>query len=362
MFKYVALTVISLLVLSNLFLIIYVLKIKKKTKELERFEILADILEVSNRYTNVFKALKDINSIILNAFDMDYSSFFILHNDDYLVLKDTNITNEEAVQNLSSIKDYRDNSGDAEDIRDFRHVFEERRYIWLYSDEELVYPGAKERGIHSAFMVPLIANGKLIGVWLIEDCSPDFANRIDSLNIVMIADYISSILAYGLYVYFDELTQLPKREFLNEFINDCKKANKRFSIVYSDIDNFSNFNNEYGHDVGDQVLKTVAGVYLKNIRQNDMVGRYGGEEILFCLPDCNKQESVEIIERVRQALENELIQVKDKTLNITASFGVCTYPDDFKEQDGIDIKKIIKLADERMYMAKNQGKNRVISN
>lgn len=129
------------------------------------------------------------------------------------------------------------------------------------------------------------------------------------------------------------------------------RTNKDFGVVLFDIDHFKSINDRFGHDVGDQVLQIVASIASEHLPNGSAVGRFGGEEFLVIGTELTQVELTIIAENIRQALEN----CHDAPTKITASFGVahamsCNNP-----------KQLIKEADQKMYIAKNSGRNQVVS-
>lgn len=156
----------------------------------------------------------------------------------------------------------------------------------------------------------------------------------------------------------DSLTQVLSRRYclerINEEIERSKKFNYKFSFLMSDIDHFKNFNDHYGHLVGDAILKEVSKAIKENIRQIDLIGRYGGEEFLIILTETDKEQAVAAAQRIRQSIEYRHIRVYDEDLKVTISIGVSTFPDDAR-----NVKSLIEKADSALYQAKQTGRNRV---
>ncbi|MDD3365537.1 MAG: GGDEF domain-containing protein, partial [Syntrophomonas sp.] len=117
-----------------------------------------------------------------------------------------------------------------------------------------------------------------------------------------------------------------------------------------DIDHFKKVNDSYGHQTGDQVLRTVADIIKSNLREVDLVGRYGGEEFLVILPHTDRNSGFQVAERIRRQIEGKSFTANG--LKITISIGVSQYRNS-------EIGKFIELADELMYQAKTKGRNRV---
>ncbi len=159
----------------------------------------------------------------------------------------------------------------------------------------------------------------------------------------------------------DTLTGIYNRRFINEFlineIERSKRMNKRFSIAMLDIDDFKKLNDTYGHMAGDAVLKFMSNLIAESLRKSDIVGRYGGEEFIIIMPETDMKVSGLVSERVRKKIEDGAIPLsKKKSVNITASFGIASFPD-----DGISSDDLLITADDRLYKAKKEGKNKVCS-
>ncbi|WP_417333598.1 diguanylate cyclase [Halarcobacter sp.] len=153
----------------------------------------------------------------------------------------------------------------------------------------------------------------------------------------------------------DQLTGLFNRQKFNEIFKKEIKREKRYnnnlSLIIFDIDNFKNFNDDFGHNVGDEVLKIISKVLLENIREHDSVARWGGEEFLVLLPQTDELGAKNVAEKIRKAIES--YKRDDIPRQITASFGVTRFKKDDNETS------ILKKADDALYKAKKEGKNRV---
>jgi diguanylate cyclase (GGDEF)-like protein len=156
----------------------------------------------------------------------------------------------------------------------------------------------------------------------------------------------------------DSLTQLfSRRHFLDrsrEEFNRSRKFKYKFSFLMVDIDKFKEFNDKYGHLVGDAILREVSKTIKETIRQIDFVGRYGGEELSIILVETDKEQASLAAERFRQAIEVKNIRVYDEELKVTISIGVSTFPG-----DGERIERLIEAADKALYAAKQAGRNKV---
>jgi diguanylate cyclase (GGDEF)-like protein len=145
------------------------------------------------------------------------------------------------------------------------------------------------------------------------------------------------------------------QDWLESEIQRAVRMPIAISMVLCDIDHFKKFNDTYGHPLGDQVLKTVTGVFRANVRKNDLAARYGGEEFALVLLNSDRRSAVKFADRVRQAVAKTKIDFAGEKLGVTVSMGVATFPDDAREKAAL-----IELADKALYAAKQGGRNRVV--
>jgi diguanylate cyclase (GGDEF)-like protein len=157
----------------------------------------------------------------------------------------------------------------------------------------------------------------------------------------------------------DGLTGLFNHAVLMElFEKEVKKQERSIrsiSFMMLDIDFFKKVNDTYGHLAGDMIIKQVADILKSSVRDSDIVGRYGGEEFGVVLPEANAQEACIVGERIRQAVENNAFDIGTEKVKITLSVGI--YVKD--HADAIGYKEVIKKADDALYKAKQNGRNRV---
>lgn len=153
----------------------------------------------------------------------------------------------------------------------------------------------------------------------------------------------------------DKLTGTLTRKYLEDGLNDLIQTtnnyNGKFSVIMYDLDRFKRVNDKFGHQIGDEVLKKVSKVVMNNIDRNSLLGRYGGEEFVIMLPDVDTNQAIVISNRIREKIYEEKI-LGDRA-NITVSMGVSTYP-----THGYTSKELIEKADQALYNAKENGRNR----
>ena len=155
----------------------------------------------------------------------------------------------------------------------------------------------------------------------------------------------------------DSLTGLNNRfQFMTLgrlYFEAAKRAGTRLAVAVYDVDHFKRVNDTWGHDVGDIVLKNLSQVALKVFRASDVLGRLGGEEFAVVMPETDADKAMIAIERLRQAVANNLISHEGKTLSITISCGITTF-----SGDESSLERLLKKADEALYIAKRSGRNR----
>ena len=153
----------------------------------------------------------------------------------------------------------------------------------------------------------------------------------------------------------DDLTGLYNRKGVDAAIKEAveifNKIGQPFTVIMGDIDHFKQINDKFGHSVGDTVLSKIGEIFRQNIRKNDFVGRYGGEEFLIILKTDNLEQIVPRIEKIKQTIEQTDFNINFET---TMTFGIQIY-------DGTkDIDQVIKEADDALYHGKKSGRNQIV--
>lgn len=160
----------------------------------------------------------------------------------------------------------------------------------------------------------------------------------------------------------DGLTSLYNhRYFQEQLVKEVQRAQRytsSISLVLGDVDHFKNFNDNYGHLQGDNILRHVAAILKTETRQTDVVARYGGDEFVIILPNAEKADALRVAENIRNRIRSELGSGQETSILIAAtmSFGVASFP-----LDALTPMGLIQKADESLYGAKNGGRDRVVS-
>jgi diguanylate cyclase (GGDEF)-like protein len=156
----------------------------------------------------------------------------------------------------------------------------------------------------------------------------------------------------------DSLTGLYNRDYFEDSlsgeISRARRYDKEFSILFLDFDDFKKVSDTMGHLAGDYVLKKVANLIINEKREEDVVARYGGEELVVILPETNKVNTIIKAERIRKKIQDMSLIFDGKKIQVSASGGIATFP-----QDATEANKLIQCADQALYRAKAEGKNQI---
>lgn len=157
----------------------------------------------------------------------------------------------------------------------------------------------------------------------------------------------------------DGLTNLANRKQLDAILSDeiprARRYGRELSVLMLDIDHFKNINDTHGHLAGDCVLSALASMLQKRLRPNDKLGRYGGEEFCAILPETSLASAVHIAEDLRSLVASHPFVADENVIEVTISVGVGAL------EAGMEPTDLYKRADEKLYVAKRSGRNRVVS-
>lgn len=223
------------------------------------------------------------------------------------------------------------------------------------------FQSIKKRNIRTGTMmcVPLTAKDKILGTLNISRSEPDSFSEKDFELFVNLANQaaiaIDNARLYR-YAVTDEMTRLYNHRYfqqrLDEEIQRADRYENHVSLIILDVDHFKKFNDTFGHPEGDRVLKTVARLIEKNVREIDIPARYGGEEFVVICPEKNGEGSLIPAERIRSAIEGFDFRINGERVPLTVSLGVSCYPDAAKSK-----ADLVQKADFALYYSKQHGRN-----
>ena len=176
------------------------------------------------------------------------------------------------------------------------------------------------------------------------------------------SDYLSNKIEESVEMAItDALTGLHNRHYMERhmsaLVNEANEKGKPLSVLVSDIDYFKSINDTYGHDIGDKVLQEFSSRFRKNSRGIDLVCRYGGEEFVVIMPDTDLSKALSIGERLRRSISEKSFQIdNEKYLDLTISTGIASL-----DQENTSAETLLKKADQALYRAKKDGRNRVVT-
>ncbi len=206
-------------------------------------------------------------------------------------------------------------------------------------------------------------------------CAPNLVvNEYFEQDLILAGVFILTAWPLGFYVkveneHIEKLESLVNKDGLTDVYNhrffhdalskeviECEEKNEALSMIFIDIDYFKHYNDLYGHQKGDQVLKTIGEILKNNTRKEDIVARYGGEEFAVLLPNTSEQDAINIAEKIRKKIEYTYFEGEENQPNgnLTVSMGISVYP--YKAKSDMEL---IKSADDALYRAKFFNKNRV---
>ena len=247
-------------------------------------------------------------------------------------------------------------TGRAENVAD---VTQDRRYLEVLGTTR------------SEMVVPMVVREKVVGVIDIQSSVPGRFSADNVRRITTLANHAATAFENAhLHAKVWEMAQRDRltglrnlryfEDRLKEELDRASRYDSPFSLVMMDIDDFKHYNDSFGHPMGNVLLRTVSRAIASALREVDILVRYGGEEFVCLLPMTGQREAAEIAERIRRKVleaNSEIPHASEQPRGcVSISLGVSSFLTDVRERD-----RLLEVADERMYMAKRAGKNRVCS-
>ena len=235
----------------------------------------------------------------------------------------------------------------------------------LYKKDKLSSLGQLPADINNLLAIPLVVKEQLVSILILDNL---LLLNIDKIQFIAM-QFALEVNKTQLYKklkklsIIDSLTGLClRRHFQELLVNEldrCSRQKQPLSFLMIDIDWFKRYNDEYGHLVGDRVLKMIGSIFKQKSRENDLLCRYGGDEFALALPLTGSKEAQVVAERLRRGVNEYLFLVAKEEFQVSISIGVCTcLPENMQNSSNTSVK-LIDTADKAMYYAKSQGRNKV---
>lgn len=226
----------------------------------------------------------------------------------------------------------------------------------------------------SVALLPLVRYGNLIGslnlgsengTRFVEGAATDFLQRLATIVAICLenATNLERLKRVGLT---DSLTGINNRRFFDQRLIEetarAQRTNEPLACLFMDVDHFKAVNDQHGHQLGDQVLREIAGLIREQLRASDVLGRYGGEEFSALLVNANSESAMEIAERIRSVIEKQSFSTsEDQFMSVTISIGVATLSTESADIESEKLSEdLVERADQAVYQAKHNGRNLVV--
>lgn len=317
----------------------------------KRLDSLTNIIEVSkyiNSYISDDNLIPMINDMILGILGVTYSSIYLKEKND-LIVKASNSNND--------FKDFSKN--------DIYSELKNGKPFIVNCKDSLFKHNTKKEEVHSLIGVPIKLREKFMGYIIVEHTLCDFFNYEHIKFISAIANQIGIALENNfLYTKIkessirDPLLGIYNRKYFFDSVEDIisKNTHRKFAVIMVDFDDFKKMNDIYGHQYGDEVLIQTTTLISTLLKPNDMLARYGGEELIIYIDNIEDRDMVfNSISNIRIKVSENEVKYNNISKCVTASFGLSFYP-----LDGSTLQNVINIADNRLYRAKKNGKNRVV--
>lgn len=327
-------------------------KLSNRITELEsQLNIFTNLLEISqyiNQYIKSQNLFPLINDMLIGVFGAKYSTIYIKSNDAYVPVTPRHFSSD----SISEEK---------------KLIYAHKEASFVLNSESPIYPVSDEsKAIHSCLGVPITMNSKPLGFVMIQHQKCHFFTEQHATFLASLANHIGVAIENN--ILYNQIKECASRDGLTNIFNkkyffDTLHAipdleQDDYSIVMVDIDNFKKVNDTYGHPYGDEVLKKICEIIKNHTRPQDLVARYGGEEIIIYFHHFTQTALMEQrLETIRSCIESCIIPGDGFFSSVTASFGCY-----IKHNEYLPLETVIQLADDNLYTCKRNGKNQVLVN
>jgi len=320
-----------------------------------------------NEIVNIYEYVKTLSSTMefneaVSAFGASLNSLTRFTNSKLILLEDGVVT---LIQDLSTTKE----SADKISLKDYEnnviHAIIKNPVQIIHEKGNLSPLGVFPKEIETFAALPLIVEKQILGVIIVENIP---LVDIDKINFIVL-QFALEVKKTQLYKKVKELSTIDglthlylRRHFLMLLSNELDRGyrqNQSLSFLLIDVDYFKRCNDEYGHLMGDFILKKTASILKDHSREIDILCRYGGDEFAFILPRTSGNDALIVAERLRRSVNDYVFNITSEQLKITVSIGVASCAPNDMRCDGT-AEKIIDKADKALYQAKSEGRNKVV--
>lgn len=322
-------------------------KIITQDKKLDMLSLIVEISQYINKYLRNGEIASTINDIMIGILGVTYSSVYLIENRK-LKLKVSNLKN---ILHHNSIYEF--NNGSRNELS-----------TSLINSPDNIYKENDNISIHSAILMPIYLKENLLGVIVVEHKIYKYLSDEHIKLLTAISNQIAMCIENNRL--YNKIKENSQRDFLTGLFNrsyffsviyeKIKDCGAGFAIVMIDIDDFKKCNDTYGHQYGDRVLRQVSNIIKNNLRKEDIVSRYGGEEIIVYM--YNIKSIYDVYTRmckIKDKIKTSPIDYRNIKSYITVSIGISMCRDGNK-----NVEELIRKADMNLYRAKDSGKDNVI--
>lgn len=317
----------------------------------EKLNVFTNLLEIS-KYINQYIKSKDlfplINDMLIGVFGAKYSTIYIKVNGEYVAATPAQFSFPSIMAEKNLITLYHESS-------------------FIINSDTSIYPKENEAPpVFSCLGVPITVHNEPLGFIIIQHQQKDYFTTQHTTFLSSLANHVGVAIENNILynqikesANIDGLTGIFNKRYFFETLGNISDLDlQNYTIVMIDIDNFKKVNDTYGHLYGDIVLKKITQIIKNSTRPNDLVARYGGEEIIIFFNNFTNTDALkQRLETIRHTIETTSIVDGDIISSVTASFGAYT-----KHNETLSLKEAIAKADANLYICKNSGKNKIYIN
>lgn len=316
-------------------------------KKLDMFSNILEISKYINKYIKDPNLFSIINDMLIGVFGVKKSCIYIKVKDGIYEAAAENDSDELIGAGISLI------------IQHNEKEFILNSKVPVYTFEDLSKSASDN--IHSCLGVPVEVEDRMIGFIVLMHNEMNYFNRDHAVFLSLIGNHIGIAVENNLLYKKiiensnrDGLTGIfNKRYFFDAIYHMSNILEQNYSVIILDLDNFKQINDNYGHPFGDTVLVSVANIIKRMMRTTDIAARYGGDEMIIFLNGFTDHDKIyKRVNDMKNEISKTLITDGEKSLYVTASFGVF-----IKENTVLTLDECIKKADANLYKSKNSGKN-----